>query len=125
MREGRTIEAVIFDLDGTLIDSEPIYRRVDENFFSSRGIIVPETEWAEYVGMGGPLVIEAVKERYGLGGSTESLIAEKDEDYLALAAGNTTVFPPMRELILALQLLGVRLAVAPSSRRSKLDAKLE
>ncbi len=75
--------------------------------------------------MGGPLVIEQVKERYGLSGSTEELIAEKDVAYLALASGNTTVFSPIRELILALQLRGVRLAVATSSRREVLDAMLE
>ena len=98
---------------------------MDEEFFASRGITVPESEWAEYVGMGGPVVIELVKERHGLGGAIDELIAEKDVAYLALASGNITVFSPIRELILALQLRGARLAVATSSRRSILDAMLE
>ncbi len=119
------MEAVIFDLDGTLIDSEPIYRRVDEDLFASRDFSVPESEWAEYVGMSGPVVMERIKERHGLDGSIDELIAEKDVAYLALASGNITVFSPIRELILALQLRGVRLAVATSSRRSILDAMLE
>lgn len=98
---------------------------MDEEFFASRGITVPESEWAEYVGMGGPVVIELVKKRHGLDGSIDELIAEKDVAYLALASGNTRVFAPIRELILALQLRGVPLALATSSRRSVLDAMLE
>ncbi len=75
--------------------------------------------------MSGPVVIELVKKRYGLDGSIQELLAEKDDEYLVLASGNTTVFPPIRELILALQLRGVRLAVATSSSRDVLDAMLE
>ncbi|MCK4515668.1 MAG: HAD-IA family hydrolase, partial [Spirochaetaceae bacterium] len=71
------------------------------------------------------MVVELFKERHGLAGTVDELIAEKDVAYLALASGNTTVFSPIRELILALQLRGVRLAVATSSRRVILDTMLE
>jgi HAD superfamily hydrolase (TIGR01509 family) len=36
------IKAIIFDLDGTLIDSMGLWREVDEEFLMSRGIAVPE-----------------------------------------------------------------------------------
>ncbi|MCK9584881.1 MAG: HAD family phosphatase, partial [Candidatus Cloacimonetes bacterium] len=36
------IKAIIFDLDGTLIDSMGLWREVDEEFLTSRGIVVPE-----------------------------------------------------------------------------------
>lgn len=36
------IKAIIFDLDGTLIDSMGLWREVDEEFLCSRGIAVPE-----------------------------------------------------------------------------------
>ena len=74
--------------------------------------------------MGGPPIIELFRERYGLTGSTEDLIAEKDRAYLDLAAGGTRVFAPIRELILAFLLQGLRLGIATSSRRTVLDAVL-
>jgi HAD superfamily hydrolase (TIGR01509 family) len=37
-----TIKAIIFDLDGTLIDSMGLWRMVDSEFLNTRGIDVPE-----------------------------------------------------------------------------------
>jgi len=37
------IEAVIFDLDGTLIDSMGVWNGVDSRFLGKRGIPVPPT----------------------------------------------------------------------------------
>ncbi|NLO44085.1 MAG: HAD family phosphatase [Candidatus Cloacimonetes bacterium] len=36
------IDTIIFDLDGTLIDSMGLWRQVDQDFLTSRGIEVPE-----------------------------------------------------------------------------------
>ena len=40
----RPIEAVVFDLDGVLIDSEPIWRRVERDVFAGLGIELSDQE---------------------------------------------------------------------------------
>ena len=42
MTDRKKIRAVIFDLDGTLIDSLEIWREVDEEFFARRGMQIPQ-----------------------------------------------------------------------------------
>jgi A/G-specific adenine glycosylase len=116
--------AVIFDLDGTLIDSEPVYRRADEAWLASKGITVPESAWDDFVGVGGPALMEWLRDHHGLAGSIPELVAEKDVAYLEYARRHTRVFPPVRELILDLVIDGIPLAVVTSSRRSVLDAML-
>lgn len=41
MKQTKKFSAVIFDLDGTLIDSMEIWREIDEEFFARRGLPVP------------------------------------------------------------------------------------
>lgn len=120
---GHAIRAVVFDLDGTLIDSEPNYREADARFLVEHGILISDEEWSDIVGMGGPAFIELLRAR-GLTGSTDALIAEKDERYLAHAAGRTRAFPRVLELVRYLGVHGIPLAVATSSRRVVADAML-
>lgn len=45
------MDAVIFDLDGTLADSMWVWTDIDEKFFASRGISIPDTLQQEIEGM--------------------------------------------------------------------------
>ena len=44
MDEGGLIEAVVFDMDGVLIDSEPMWRAVEREVFASVGIDLAEQD---------------------------------------------------------------------------------
>ena len=45
------IKAVIFDLDGLLINSEPIWKRVEIDVFSRHGMPVTEKDLMQSVGL--------------------------------------------------------------------------
>ncbi len=45
------IEAVIFDMDGLLIDSEPLWRKAEIDVFGKRGIVLTEDDCRKTTGM--------------------------------------------------------------------------
>lgn len=45
------IEGVIFDLDGTIIDSEPIWKEVEKNYFASHGLILTKEDGLKTTGL--------------------------------------------------------------------------
>jgi mannitol-1-/sugar-/sorbitol-6-/2-deoxyglucose-6-phosphatase len=47
----RGLRAVIFDMDGVLIDTEPVWRRVEIDVFGSLGVRLTEAECRETMGM--------------------------------------------------------------------------
>lgn len=49
--EAQAIEAVIFDMDGVLVDSEPMWRAVEREVFSRLGIDVSEEDLVETMGV--------------------------------------------------------------------------
>ena len=118
------VDAVIFDLDGTLIDSEPLYEQVDQEFLLSKGVLLPDTDWSTVVGMGGRAFVAKMKDRFGLPEDVESLVAEKDELYLARSE-SVTLFPAVFELVRYVYVRGVPIAIATSSRRVVLERMME
>ncbi|MGW5867700.1 HAD family hydrolase [Streptomyces sp. NPDC055239] len=119
---GRT--SVIFDLDGTLVDSEPNYYEASRELLAEHGI---EYTWADnesYVGIGTQETLATWRDRYGIGVPVAELLAELDRRYLVLARAETHVFPEMRKLVEQLHGAGVPMAVASGSSRAAIDAIL-
>ena len=51
MSSPRAIEAVVFDMDGVLVDSEPIWREVEREVFGGLGIEVADEDLFETMGV--------------------------------------------------------------------------
>ncbi|MEQ8147853.1 HAD-IA family hydrolase [Streptomyces sp. OP7] len=117
--------AVVFDLDGTLVDSEPNYFEAGRRTLAEYG--VPDFSWAEherYVGISTRETITDWRSRYGLSATVDELVAVKNRHYLELARTKTDVFPQMRAFVERLAGEGVPLAVASGSSAEAIDAIL-
>jgi beta-phosphoglucomutase-like phosphatase (HAD superfamily) len=64
MSEARPIEAVVFDMDGVLVDSEPIWRAVEREVFAGVGIEVTEEDLLETMGVRVADVVERWHRRH-------------------------------------------------------------
>ncbi|BBC30260.1 hypothetical protein SGFS_015540 [Streptomyces graminofaciens] len=117
--------SVIFDLDGTLVDSEPNYFEASRELLAAHG--VREYSWQdneEYVGIGTWETLGLWKERYGIRAPRAALLDELDRRYLELARVSTRVFPEMRGFVELLAAEEVAMAVASGSSRPAIEAIL-
>lgn len=117
--------AVVFDLDGTLVDSEPNYYEAGRRLLAAHG--VDGFDWEEhtaFIGIGTRETLEVLRARYAIDASLEELLAAKNRLYLELARQSTEVFPEMRRFTGLLAAAGVPMAVASGSSRAAIDAIL-
>lgn len=118
------MKAVIFDLDGTLVDSEPNYLEAERRLLAGYGISFDEEAKREYIGRSTRDVLEAIRTRYGLAADVETLSAVKNRLYLEIAGRGTPVFPEMRKLLDRLAGARYPLALASGSSAEAVDAVL-
>ncbi|MGI5424104.1 HAD family hydrolase [Streptomyces sp. CA-179760] len=117
--------SVIFDLDGTLVDSEPNYYEAGRQTLAEHG--VPDFSWADherYVGISTQETVADWKERYGLRASVQELFTVKNRRYLELARSSTRAYPEMRRFVELLAAEGVPMAVASGSSPGAIEAVL-
>jgi HAD superfamily hydrolase (TIGR01549 family) len=68
------LKAVIFDMDGVLIDSEPFHLVVNEKIFADLGINLSEDEYHSYIGTTHKDMWRTIKERHNLPQSVPELV---------------------------------------------------
>ncbi|MDC7219494.1 MAG: HAD family phosphatase [Spirochaetales bacterium] len=118
------IDTVLFDFDGTLVDSEPNYAVSDCRMVARFGGDLSIEEHDAYVGYGSKRFLKAMKERYHIDATLQEMRAVQDECYLALAREDTPVFPVMKELLENLRNRGITMAVASGTPQSLLEELL-
>ncbi|GGS74623.1 HAD family hydrolase [Streptomyces cinerochromogenes] len=117
--------SVIFDLDGTLVDSEPNYYEASRQVLAEHG--VPGFTWEDHEGYVGISTREAVaiwRERYGLRAPAAELLAATNRRYLELARARTRAYPEMRAFVELLAAENVPMAVASGSSPEAIEAIL-
>ncbi len=119
--------AVIFDMDGIIIDSEPLHARVKLLVFRHFGIPFREEELKDFVGRTSKDMFSEVLAREGRGDiALEEIVRYKHEAYLReLEEGAVPVVEGTLPLIRRLHGEGKRLALATSSWDRVMEAVLD
>ncbi|WP_338693820.1 HAD family phosphatase [Streptomyces sp. Q6] len=117
--------AVVFDLDGTLVDSEPNYYKATLGTLGRYG--VTDYTWADneaYVGISTQETIGLWKRRYGIDAPDTEMLDDLNTRYLDIARVDTHVFPQMGLFVDRLHAAGVPMIVASGSSPRAIEAIL-
>lgn len=109
------IQAIIFDLDGLMVDSEPLAREAWRAFLARYGHALDEETFDAMLGLRLMDSSRLVKERFNLPLTVEQIAAGRSELFLASLTGNLRPMPGLVELVRAIDARGLRRAVATSS----------
>lgn len=118
------MNAVIFDMDGVLTDSEPLINAAAVAMFRERGLIVQPEDFLPFVGTGEDRYLGGVAEKYH---HVLDIIAAKKrtyELYLELVPKQLRAFPGAQDLVRTCQQAGLKIAVASSADLIKIEANL-
>lgn len=119
-----TLNAIIFDMDGVLVDSEPFIREAATRMFAEHGLTVQPDDFTPFIGAGEDRYVGGVAEKYGF---PIQLPRDKDRTYQIygeIVRGRLGPLQGARDFILKARDRGLKLAVASSADRVKVDINL-
>jgi HAD superfamily hydrolase (TIGR01509 family) len=116
---------VIFDMDGLLVDSEPLHLAASNEILGKFGHRLDEESNRRFIGIGEERFWSILKEEMGISASIEELMAERSRTVSRLLeeVGIRTM-PGVRERVREISERGYPLALASSTVRSQIDEVL-
>lgn len=122
----KDIKGVIFDLDGTLVDSMWVWRKIDEDFILERNLpLTPEALMQSIAHLSFHETAEFFKSSFQLLDTVEEIKTRWNEAAKREYRTNVMLKEGAREILQKFQDSGVKIALATSSSREILEACLE
>ncbi len=106
------IRGVVFDLDGTLLDSMGVWAQIDIDFLGKRGIAVPADYMESISSLGFRATALYTIQRFGLRESPEALMEEWHEMSVEQYRDHVALKPGAMELLEKLRGAGLSLGIA-------------
>lgn len=118
------IQAVVFDMDGVLLDSEPLHHAVLNEALAPEGVSLDFEEYHPYIGTTLEYTWRDLIRRFSLTAPLHTYLDRYDAGILESYRRDSVLAPGVRALLDALAARGVRRAVASSSRTEWVETAL-
>jgi HAD superfamily hydrolase (TIGR01509 family) len=115
MESGPRPDAVVFDNDGLLLDTESVWTRAEEDLFERRGATFSPADKRKLVGTSAAIAGGVLEERLGEPGQAAALIEELNELVVAELEHGVEAMIGARDLLKALRRRGTPIGLVSNS----------
>jgi len=117
--------AIVFDMDGVIVDSEPLHIRAERMTLAPFNLDISDAEFHAYMGQTPKKLLEGMIEKYSLPTTIEAIYPVHAANLLKLYREDVEALPGAIELIQAFSALGLPLGIASSSDMTLIRAVVD
>jgi beta-phosphoglucomutase family hydrolase len=122
---GERMKAVIFDMDGVLVDSEPLHFKAWQALVEQTGASYQESDHHEFRGRSGTYVATTVAKRYKIEKSVSEMLKETEHNLFLFLKEHAPIRPGVKEFLKYLKEHKIPCAVASSSTSTAISHVLD
>ena len=115
------IRAVIFDMDGVIVESEHLHIKAEQQTMLKHGVRISAEELHTYTGTTAEFMFTELIKKYKLNTTFERVFDEKEEFMFKLLEKETRPTKGVIELLKKLKRKGIKLGIASSSHRNLIE----
>lgn len=121
------IKCILFDMDGVLINSEPLHFEVWKQVFAERGILIDYDHYKGCIGSTASYLFDLIREGYGYDFHGDTAISARFRELKGeiIKQRGIPEIEGVRDAIPQLRKLGYRLAVASSSPQDYIEFSMD
>lgn len=123
--QGRTIRAIVFDMDGLMFNTEDLYDLVGQQMLARRGHQFDLELKLRMMGRTASVAFEIMRQTCNLNESIEELKRENDQLFMELLETRLEKLPGLDSLMMWIAERNLPLGLATSSRRFLAEYKLQ